>query len=129
MSDQTIPLSDKDRADMLRLMYDEKCSELSAALARADAEEKISWGRLQECVWIAERLTKAEAERDAALAKLARYETLRPASEWHEDYGQALWWRVPFIEEPRAGFPSDEEWDASYYTHWTPLPDVKEAKS
>jgi len=33
MSDQTIPLSDKERADMLRLMYDEKVSELAAAKA------------------------------------------------------------------------------------------------
>ena len=58
----------------------------------------------------------------AALAKLARYETLRPASEhdgetrvyWHMRNGRGEWSAVgPYV--------------SATGTHFTPLPDVKEA--
>lgn len=65
-----------------------------------------------------QRLTKAEAERGAALAKLAHYETLRPASE-HDTINEALWWNGPDDFVYAGYFPEG--------THWTPLPDVKEA--
>jgi hypothetical protein len=64
-----------------------------------------------------EELIAAAEERDAALAKLARYETLRPASE-HDVQNEALWWHSP-----------DDFHGASYSRDapfWTPLPDVKE---
>lgn len=47
----------------------------------------------------------------------------RPFEEWHEDYGDALWWRFPLEGPPYIGSPLDEDWvDDGYFTHWTPLP-------
>jgi hypothetical protein len=43
---------------------------------------------------------------------------LRPLEEWHEDYGNALWWALPICEPPYAGSPLDTEWPG-YHTHWT----------
>jgi hypothetical protein len=72
-----------------------------------------------------ERLHAAEAalplvkdERDEACAELARLTTLRPESEWENE--AAEWW-----VQQLSG-----EWspvDPVTGTHWTPLPDVKEA--
>lgn len=46
---------------------------------------------------------------------------LRPESEWHEDDGTVLWYRVPIEEPPYVGSPLDHCWE-DYYTHWQPLP-------
>lgn len=32
---------------------------------------------------------------------------LHPASEWHEDMGDVLWWRLPITEPPYVGTPND----------------------
>lgn len=32
---------------------------------------------------------------------------LRPYTEWHEDHGDALWWRFPITEAPYVGTPLD----------------------
>ena len=32
---------------------------------------------------------------------------LRPASEYHEDYGDVLWWKLPIEEPPYVGSPKD----------------------
>ncbi|WP_052092215.1 hypothetical protein NYE80_24125 [Paenibacillus sp. FSL H7-0357] len=40
--------------------------------------------------------------------------------EWHEDYGDALWWTFPIQESPYCGSPLDEDWPG-YHTHWTPI--------
>lgn len=45
----------------------------------------------------------------------------RPSEEWHEDYGDVLWWKFPVDEPPYVGSPLDEHWPA-YHTHWTPIP-------
>lgn len=54
------------------------------------------------------------------LAKVAR-----PASEYHEDMGDVLWWKFPVEEPPYCGSPLDVNWPG-YHTHFTPLvvPDV-----
>lgn len=44
----------------------------------------------------------------------------RPLSEWHEDLGEALWWRFPIEEAPYSGSPLDTNWPG-YHTHWTPI--------
>ena len=44
----------------------------------------------------------------------------RPLEEWHEDYGDALWWRFPIEEPPYVGSPLSEDW-TGYHTHWTPI--------
>ena len=47
-------------------------------------------------------------------------ECARPLEEWHEDYGNVLWWKFPIEEPPYVGSPLDENWTA-YHTHWTPI--------
>lgn len=32
---------------------------------------------------------------------------LHPATEWHEDHGNVLWWRFPIEEPPYVGTPLD----------------------
>lgn len=48
-----------------------------------------------------------------------------PLEEWHEDYGDCLWWRFPIEEPPYCGNPLDSEWQeknyGDYYTHFTRL--------
>jgi transposase-like protein len=56
---------------------------------------------------------------------LKKLHTLRPASEWHEDYGTVLWHHLPIQEPPHVGTPLDSDWDyydEGYYTHWSPMP-------
>ena len=43
-----------------------------------------------------------------------------PLSDWHEDIGAALWWRVPVEEPPYCGSPVCDDWPG-YHTHWTPI--------
>lgn len=57
---------------------------------------------------------------------LAELTTLRPQSEYHEDYGNVLWWHVPIQEPPVAGTTLDDGFDWDWYTHWSPLPNVKD---
>ena len=49
-----------------------------------------------------------------------RVATPRPLEEWHEDYGDVLWWKFPVEEPPYCGTPLDASW-IDYHTHWTPL--------
>lgn len=44
----------------------------------------------------------------------------KPIDEWHEDYGDVLWWKFPIDEPPFCGTPLDSDWP-DYHTHWTPL--------
>lgn len=54
-----------------------------------------------------------------------------PASEWHDDDGDVLWYRLPVAEPPYVGSPLDTNWDdepfaillngetrAEYFTHF-----------
>lgn len=90
-------------------------------------------------------------------AKLEELLRLRPASEYHEDMGDVLWWLVPICEPPYCGSPKDcgrtvelhtqmqhqpHEVGAprryvtrvfvggwpGYHTHFSPLPEVLEPK-
>lgn len=45
---------------------------------------------------------------------------LRTIDEWHEDYGDVLWWKFPIEEPPYCGTPLDDSWP-DYHTHWTPI--------
>lgn len=60
---------------------------------------------------------------EAAEAEVERLHTARPLSEWHEDYGEVLWWRLPVDEPPFCGSPLGSDWPG-YHTHWTPMPPV-----
>lgn len=46
--------------------------------------------------------------------------TARSIDDWHEDYGDVLWWTFPIQEPPYCGSPLDSNWP-DYHTHWTPL--------
>lgn len=48
-------------------------------------------------------------------------EAARPIEEWHEDFGDVLWWKFPIEEPPYVGSPLDEKWP-DYHTHWIPIP-------
>ena len=71
------------------------------------------------------------------------YEVLRPLSEWQEDDGDVLWYRVPIHEPPFVSSPlrsdwlvetangrcievedSDEDEPKAWATHWCHLPRV-----
>lgn len=62
------------------------------------------------------------------LNKLAEAMEPKPADEWHEDIGPALWWCFPISEPPYSGRPRDTDFP-DYVTHWTPLivPDAPDA--
>jgi len=62
--------------------------------------------------------------------------TLRPAAEWHEDYGACIWYHLPLQEPPYIGTP--EEWNrdgsptacaaqiaSGWLTHFSRLPDAR----
>lgn len=46
--------------------------------------------------------------------------TARPLDKWHEDMGEALWWKFPLEEAPYCGSPLCDDWPG-YHTHFTPL--------
>lgn len=52
---------------------------------------------------------------------LRKHTELHLASEWHEDMGDCIWWRMPIEEPPHCGNPLDSEWTEDYYTHFTML--------
>ena len=43
---------------------------------------------------------------------------VRTLDEWHEDYGDVLWWTFPIQEPPYVGSPLCNDWP-EYHTHWT----------
>lgn len=54
---------------------------------------------------------------------MADLHTLRPASEWHEDYGAVLWWWLPITCPPVVEMNPDDQGYPTPPTHWSPLPD------
>ena len=53
-----------------------------------------------------------------ALASFARTLKAIPLSEWHEEFGNVLWWKFPVDEPPYVGTPLDNNWPG-YHTHFT----------
>jgi hypothetical protein len=52
----------------------------------------------------------------------------RPLSEWYEDFGFALFHRMPIKEPPYVGDPNCSDWpfEDGENIWWTPLPDGNE---
>lgn len=50
-------------------------------------------------------------------------DALRTLDEWHEDYGDVVWWKFPITEPAMIGNPLDSAWPG-YHTHWTPHPAI-----
>lgn len=74
-------------------------------------------------------LTKAAEELTLAASREVPciYTTPRAPIDWHEDYGNALWWDANDGAPPYSGNPLDDDFpfDMSYPgLWWTPLPPV-----
>lgn len=39
------------------------------------------------------------------------YSTARPLADWHEDYGEVLWWFFPVREAPYVGSPLCDDFE------------------
>ena len=63
-------------------------------------------------VWIEPLLARVAALEEALL--------WRPADEWSDDDGDALWAKHPVHEPPYVGSPLCDDWTEGY-THWLPL--------
>lgn len=60
------------------------------------------------------------------LALLAEWnKRMFPLSDWREEDGPVLWFRLPVDEPVWIGTPLDEDWPG-YHTHWTPHPAAPE---
>lgn len=99
------------------------CKRHSAGIARANSTSVA----FVICKYVGCALSGPIRKTDeAAVATwnaMPRHSTPRPIDEWHEDYGDVLWWRFPLEGPPYVGSPLDEDWvDDGYFTHWTPLP-------
>jgi len=46
-----------------------------------------------------------------------------PVSEWHEDDGDCLFFKLDVGEPPVVTSPLSSDWDQEYFTHWMHLPD------
>lgn len=49
-------------------------------------------------------------------------DVFKPVSEWHEDDGQALFFKLDAGESPAVTSPISSDWIDDYYTHWMALP-------
>ena len=63
-----------------------------------------------------------KALEDFAQKERERYTTAHPASDYHEDYGDVLWWHFPVCEPPCVGGP--ESTIADWHTHFSHMPVV-----
>ncbi|MOA32314.1 hypothetical protein D3C78_1535220 [compost metagenome] len=61
-----------------------------------------------------------EAELIAAKETIQSQLTPRLIGDWHEDFGDVLWWSFPIQEPPYCGSPLADDWP-DYHTHWTPI--------
>lgn len=72
------------------------------------------------------RMTAGVNAASIGLEELERLTTLRSCDDYHEDYGSVLFWKVPIEEPPYVGTMLDDDFPKDYYTHWSPLPTVRE---
>jgi hypothetical protein len=73
-------------------------------------------------------LMAAEAERDAALATVARYETLRPANEWKGEHALLFHASKKHPVSLRTAGDEGMPFPGGNW-RWLPIPDVKEKQS
>jgi hypothetical protein len=99
-------------------------AEIEAAQARLTAVHELH-------VMLAAARRECEelrVERDRMQAEWEWLTTLKPKSEWSDDWGDVLWWRVPVVEPPfYQGSPLDTDWCdvEADVTHWTPIPNPR----
>jgi len=51
---------------------------------------------------------------------LRDYQVVYELDDYHEDFGDVLWWVFPITESPYVGSPLHEDWPG-YHTHWSKL--------
>lgn len=105
---------------LLRRNYGGKCPRCGTDLKTAYHEDRLYSVQCQKCetVTLVEARNPREAETKVGIVA-------RPAEEWHEDYGDALWWSFPVEEPPYHGSPICYHADGrptvpDWCTHWTP---------
>jgi hypothetical protein len=131
-------------------MIEAGCRALHSAQGTGDADAPLlssyqnSWDEPDSVRWRQWRHTIVGDEDDvgiypAALAAAPEppatrseadgIEAARPIDEWHEDYGNVVWWSTDpetgdWRGEPAfIGTPLGSDWpDPEYHTHWTPHP-------
>lgn len=67
--------------------------------------------------WVVDEFLQPLIDRLETTEKQAEARTV---DEWHEDFGDVLWWTFPVNEPPYCGSPMDMDWP-DYHTHWTPI--------
>lgn len=65
------------------------------------------------------------------LQKYKKSNTLKSVDEWHEDIGDALFWKLPIEESPFITSPIRSDWTENHYTHFTELvePNIEGGKA
>lgn len=101
--------------------YGGLCARCGCELITAYHEERLYSVRCPKCetVTLVKAADPYKAEEKVGIVA-------RPAEEWHEDYGDALWWSFPVEEPPYRGSPISYHADGSptvpdWCTHWTPI--------
>lgn len=97
----------------------EEVAQRSAAYALA----KIGLNPNGNAKDIVAALNSLAASRQCPQAELTESPTARPLDEWHEDYGDVVWWKFPITEPAMIGNPLDSAWPG-YHTHWTQHPPI-----
>lgn len=91
-------------------------AEIRSMLAMIDAGYSIEAGKIA-----------GAARHLLALLDAVKAEKIwRPADEWHEDFGDAIWCRAPVTEPYHAGSPLGDDWPDDYYTHFILMRDLPE---
>lgn len=86
--------------------------------------DKLGYG---DILWLKDRVEQLQAEVEALRGELEQYQTMHTLEDWHEDYGDALWWTLPIEEPPYCGNPLCSDWPG-YHTHWTRIVEPKVRK-
>lgn len=106
---------------LLRREQNAICPRCGTALETAYHESRLYSVKCGTCETVT--LVKARNPFEAA-GKVGI--TARPADEWHEDHGDALWWSFPIEEPPYCGSPiSFDRYGKctvpDWCTHFTPI--------
>lgn len=123
------------------LEYEARIKELEGLLAVEQQNAEVATERLADLIEDRQRVierpcppderhcpcvTGAFIRAEKAEALLASITTLHPSEDYHEDYGNVLWWSAPIKEPPYCGTSLDDGFIEEYYTHWSRLPDCKD---
>lgn len=81
-----------------------RAGEIAAAALGADLD---SWSEVE----------------DFRVAAFQRTHTLRPISEYEDDFGAVLGWKLPVCEPPIVSMPGEADWPAGY-GYFSRLPDL-----